>query len=137
MTVLISIRLDRDLIEHAALAAKHAGMKRHEWIEAAIRSGLGGGVGWLPSGDRSEESPVGTQPSTPSQIHATPIEENSEKNTEKPRQDWCKWGKENLHKWAWASDIERCDLCYLRRERPEPTSSVQRFVNDLADRMDL
>ena len=47
------------------------------------------------------------------------------------------WYGANLHKWAWASDIERCDLCYLRRERPEPTSSVQRFVNDLADRMDL
>jgi hypothetical protein len=119
MTALISIRLDRDLIHLAAVEAKAHGLKRHEWIETAIRKGLDGGDRLAAQQRPEEEALVSTQPSTPSQILATPIEENSEKSNE----TGCRWSKDGEHKWSSITrvggDYVRCDLC----RKPKPGSA--------------
>ncbi len=137
MTDLIRINLDNELVARAKVAAKRLGIKRHEFIESAIRSRLDGGDRLAGQSRPEEESALATQPSTPSQIDATPIEENSEKSNERSTQDWCKYGRKSdpgKHIWAWASDIERCDLCRLQRDIQATPLSL---VTDLAEEMAL
>jgi len=133
MTEFKQIKIPAETVDFIDTISQAPGKKRWQLIELAIRGrdweGETGSGCVAPGGS----SALHPEPSTPIPIPSSHIEDNSEKNNEYSTQDWCKWGKENRHKWAFSSDIERCDLCYLQRETPSPTDSVQQFINNVAE----